>query len=72
MTEEQDYINYVERVYNSRNNTELADNYSAWADTYEQGSWPGWNFAAETLSAHLSRQESRSASMLMQDLPVGF
>ncbi|MDA0769684.1 MAG: class I SAM-dependent methyltransferase [Chloroflexi bacterium] len=36
------YINYVQRVYESRNNDELAVNYDAWSDTYDQDTIENW------------------------------
>ncbi len=36
------YINYVQRVYESQSNDELASNYDAWADTYDRDTIDNW------------------------------
>lgn len=36
------YINYVQRVYESRNNGELASNYDAWSETYDEDTIDNW------------------------------
>ena len=40
--EPEGYVNYVQRVYESRSNDELASNYDAWADTYDQDTIENW------------------------------
>ena len=39
---EQEHPNFVERVYASRSNEELAANYDAWAQTYEEDTINNW------------------------------
>ena len=40
--EPENYINYVQRVYESRNNDELASNYDAWSETYDEDTIENW------------------------------
>ncbi len=40
--EPEGYINYVQRVYESQSNGELASNYDAWADTYDRDTIDNW------------------------------
>ena len=56
--EPEGYINYVQRVYESRNNDELASNYDAWSNTYEQDTIENWgrldpDVGAEIFAEHV-------------------
>ncbi|MCH9039445.1 MAG: class I SAM-dependent methyltransferase [Chloroflexi bacterium] len=56
--EPEGYVNYVQRVYESRSNDELASNYDAWADTYDQDTIENWgrldpDVGAEIFAKHV-------------------
>lgn len=52
------YINYVQRVYESQNNDELATNYDDWSDTYDRDTIDNWgrqdpDVGAEVFAKHV-------------------
>ena len=63
MSEEENYTNYVQRVYESTSNDELASNYDAWASTYDYDTIENWgrqdpNVGVDVFSRYVNTQAS--------------